>query len=34
MTPIQRYLRLGLGQESATSAPSFRLHLVYQGQGH
>jgi hypothetical protein len=34
MIPIQLYLRLRLGQESATSAPSFRLHLVYQGQGH
>ena len=33
MTPIRGHLRLGLGQESATSAPSFRLHLVYQGQG-
>jgi hypothetical protein len=34
MTPIQLDLRLVLGQESAASAPSFRLHLVYQGQGH
>jgi hypothetical protein len=34
MTPIRGQLRLGLGQEGATSAPSFRLHLVYQGQGH
>ena len=33
MTPIRGHLRLGLGQEGATSAPLFRLHLVYQGQG-